>query len=672
MGYRGCIPGVLALGIALGATSVAGAQEVLLEAPLSRADEQRWTNRLCRAAQDLRRRDVEAEVARRVYARALRTGARNTSCAATGLAALAKANETAQSAAAKSKAATLLKQAEALAAAGYSSEADAKVREALAANPAAMIPTALAKPKPMDQAEALAAAGYESEAQAKVREALGEDPDTTIPSALAKPERQPTLVREAVGDAGIWVVTGGLIAAVLLAALALLYTAWRIAQTHAKRRIAVQDFAGGAEGAAAAHVAALQQHSEALNSAHGAGRLDRAAGASDKLTAATNIGALSPQAGAVSELLAMLGRLLPGRTWHLAGDLLPPEPEAGVGLALILTKQPSGKVLSTAKLLQTDFLAAPPSTHNAEEQAVAWLRLALPAAAFVLYEDRRRRRRKDFDKLGTESWRSFAMTVSAGAFYFWDLDTARRLYRQALALDTEYKDARFDLAVVELRAARADEDALAHVANRFEELATSDGVDPRDEPLWYKARFWKTVAQLSSDTPEDAVSSAVTLFDPETTQWWVDDQSKLPSKLKLLLPGMRPMAFVVLATALARADDAAEGELATRLRTELGIPSNEAVTGRRIVKAITADSKLRGEAAYNLACFHARLQRAPWKNEALEYLREALTYGGPRMARFAWDDQGLLNLRTQHEVQFRAALQAAGYSAPKAATVPSP
>lgn len=605
---------ILALATALGLASTAGAQEAQANATLTPVEQQRLTDSLCRAARGLRTREVEPEMVRRTYESALRTGARDTSCAARGLAALDAAQDTPEMQATEF----------------------------------------------LNQAEALGAAGYEDEAQAKVREALAVDPKVAIPSALAKPERRPTWLREAVGDAGVWVVTGGLLAGVLAVALALVYGIGRVAHAHFKRRIAVQDFTGGAEGAASAHVAALRQYSEELNNAHGAGRLDRAGGANDKLTAASNIGVLSMQAGAVTELLATVGRMLPGRTWHLTGDLLPAEPERGVGLALMLSRQPSGKVISTAMIRQADFLATPTD----DDQEVSWQRLALPAAAFVLYEDRRHfRQRKEYDKLGTESWSSFAMTVSAGTFYYWDLDTARRLYRQALALDEEYKDARFDLAVVELRLAKGDRAALTEAAERFEQLATSEGVHPDDEPLWYRSRLWQTVAQLSSDDVQDAASTALTLFDPGSTRWWVEEK-KLPSALKPLLPTMRPIALAVVATALERADRPAEGGLADHIRAILKIEEPGAVSGRRIASAMAADLGLRAVAAYNLACFHSRLARDPWKDQALQHLDEALTRGGPRLARWAWEDHGLANLRTHAETEFRSKLEAAGYKPP--------
>jgi hypothetical protein len=619
VGHRARLPGVatLALATTIALAPAAAAQE---ETALTPAEAQRLTNSLCRAAQGLRSEEVESAIARLTYARALRTGARDTSCAAEGLAALDAAADSPQE-----QATTLL-----------------------------------------NQAEALAAAGYEDEAQAKVREALTAYPDAAVPDELAKPERQPTWMREAIGDAGQWVVTGALLAGVLAVALALLYGIGRVAHAHLKRRIAVQDFAGGPEGAAPAHVAALRQYSEALNNAHGAGRLDRAAGANDKLSAASNIGVLSMQAGAVTELVATVSRMLPGRTWHLTGDLLPHEPERGVGLALMISRQPSGKVISTALIRQSDFLAEAPAAQQPEDdRAVAWQRLALPAAAFVLYEDRRHfRQRKEYEKLGTESWRSFAMTVSAGAFYYWELDVARRLYRQALALDGDYKDARFDLGVAELRAAAGDADKLAQVADRFDQLAGSEGVNPDAEPLWYRARLWQTVAQLSNDDVQAAASTALNLFDPQSTKWWVEDDKKLPSTLKPLLGTMRPVALVVLATALERADGHAQGELAGHLRNALGIQDAGDVSGRGIVQAMTGNPSLRAVAAYNLACFHARLARDPWRAEALTLLREALARGGPQVARWAWSDHGLANLKAQAAADFRTEVESAGYTPP--------
>jgi hypothetical protein len=123
------------------------------------------------------------------------------------------------------------------------------------------------------------------------------------------------------------------------------------------------------------------------------------------------------------------------------------------------------------------------------------------------------------------------------------------------------------------------------------------------------------------------------------------------------------MGLVLLATALQRAGQSATGELAVRLRALFNIPADVDVTGTAIVSAMTADPKLRTATAYNLACFHARLMTPPdWKAVALQRLKEALERGGPDMARSAWSDHGLTNLRAHAHSEFLAEVTAAGYT----------
>ena len=128
-----------AASVVLAVPAVAIAQEITLTGPLSPEAAQRRTATLCGSADELVEREVELNQARRLYLRALRTGAADTACAADGLKTLADLAKAADAAAAP---ALPIVKAKALLAAGFVEEADEELTALLGTNPGATIPRA--------------------------------------------------------------------------------------------------------------------------------------------------------------------------------------------------------------------------------------------------------------------------------------------------------------------------------------------------------------------------------------------------------------------------------------------------------------------------------------------------------------------------------------------------
>jgi hypothetical protein len=626
------------------------AQEVNLTCNLTPKAAQARTNALCRSAGELVTRAVEPTQARRLYLRALRTGARNTTCAANGLARIAENAAAAKVAGQAAVAPTTVTKASALLREGYGTEADKLITDLLIRQPAADIPSSFRTDKRLIAvAEGLAAEGYETEAQEKVRDALAANPRVTVPQDLQKFERKPGWLRRRLGWGGGWLVTAALIVIALFIAAAI----GRIVWSHLKRRIYTDPLAGGDDKWRDAIYAEMRQRFQAWGQGRTSNRLTASAGPEQKLTLPANVAGLVPQANAVLDLLAAIDRVLPNRSWQLNGHLLPKAPEHGVGLALTLSRKTGGKILDAVTLREAEFLARPDEEASADAQAVAWQRLGLAGAAFVLFADSARRRffPDHYRLLGTHDWRAYAMATSAATFYEWDLPTARRLYRQAIARDQSYIDAEFGLAVVDIRLAGGDIKALRDVENDLAKLLPKVRTN---EALWYRIQFWRVVAQLQQGTYEPALYRARCLF-TYPALWWTP-----PNDLKDFLDDTMPSSLVLLAAALELTRRPLEGDLAGKVAGRLKITTP--VTGKSIVDALVTDPDQCSKAAYGLAGYYAICQGAGWVDHSLEQLRIALERGGPDLARTAWNDHMLNGLRRRHVKRFEACLAEAGFT----------
>ena len=219
----------------------------------------------------------------------------------------------------------------------------------------------------------------------------------------------------------------------------------------------------------------------------------------------------------------------------------------GVGLALRLYRKSNGKILLADTLRQAEFQAPPAGGPDDAATKLAYQRLAIACAAFVLFADQDNLRPlKSYGTLGTESWRSYAMANSAGTYYPGEPDVARKLYRRALEHDEEYKDARFGMAVIDLQLAEGDPPKLVKVEEELARVATN--LEPT-KSLWYRTQFWRLVGLMYRGEDEQARHAAETLFG-SGTQWW---DMKPSGELKSFLPKHRDTMLVAAASALQRA-----------------------------------------------------------------------------------------------------------------------
>ena len=134
---------------ALAAPSPATAQEINLIGELSDSAAQRRTRALCRAGD--RVQEVDPKVARRLYVRAINTGALRTKCAVDGFRKLAEAAKTEAE-----KEPKAIDKARALIDNGFAEEGDELLKSQLSAAPAATIPEDLQPDnRALETAEAL-------------------------------------------------------------------------------------------------------------------------------------------------------------------------------------------------------------------------------------------------------------------------------------------------------------------------------------------------------------------------------------------------------------------------------------------------------------------------------------------------------------------------------------
>jgi len=258
-------------------------------------------------------------------------------------------------------------------------------------------------------AKALGRAGLDAAAQIELKTALTDDPTLEVPDELAASGRRMPFWRELLGKAGPWLRTGAemLIAALAFAVLVLM-GGRLLRRTGA--RLAIEPFSGGSgEGAGTDMTAALRENYGRLRNQRG-GRSLVVVGSSGEQTPTLprEIADAYPQTGILAALLGMLDRLLPSRTRLVSGYLRPRDPRRGVGITLSLARR-YGKVFDEITVWESDYGAILPQRDAAGMQP-SYDRLAVPAAAWLLYTSARRARwlggSRRFDILGASEWRS--------------------------------------------------------------------------------------------------------------------------------------------------------------------------------------------------------------------------------------------------------------------------
>lgn len=493
--------------------------------------------------------------------------------------------------------------ARALKVAGYEQAADEVLADAIAANPQTEVPDDLRGLSDaglhLSAAEALSQAGLDEAAEEELALALKEDPTLDTPEELASPTRRAAFWREWLGSVGPVLVTIAEIAVAVLAAvvLAVLLVVLLVrAARRLGRQLRIEPFTGGAE----------EKHGEALTAAvrENYGRL-RDQGGGSHLTLIPSSGEepsaelpkevaeIHPSVGIAAALVSMIGRLIPSRERLVTAYLRPHDPVRGVGVTLTFGR-PRGRVFEEITIWEAEY-GPPASPPAADAPQTAYDRLAVPAAAWLLYQTGNHQRslltwlaslvRGPYSMVGTRDWRSYALfAVGAEDQTREKRPSARRRYLAALRRDPGNRGAQFNLAVADLQKRATSKGDYERAVDRLEGLRDSLEMASRyldepllrrlyrgavnrfkvvqefpetarrhlDEPLWYRLRYTEAVAWLhpSKGNTRTAWVSAVDVCHElleKRKKWAVRRGTKA---LQRFLEEAEARCLVVLASAL--------------------------------------------------------------------------------------------------------------------------
>jgi tetratricopeptide (TPR) repeat protein len=480
----------------------------------------------------------------------------------------------------------------------------------------------------------LYAAGYLDAAQTAYQRLLGRDAcvqpatlaalrdeaDRRETAAKAWYERAFDRVRDRI-DIAVGVVL------VILGGLAL----WR----RRKFGLDVVPFAGPESGdIGTSLVSALRAHLKRLDEDTGTTAPRWVGGTDESFTLPPSVSTAFPAAGVISQVLAVLGQLVPRNRFKLTSTLRPIDSRGGAGLTLLLCNakgKEQGQVTIWERDLHLETIVDDTTTPSERYQ-----RLILPASIWLAYQPS-----MGFESarppMGTSSWLSYARFALGEAVQRVGREPlAKRLYEEALDADPRNLGARLNLASLLVDPVDGDEDATrGRDFQRHVSYVTEHSDD--DGPyagLWFRATFLRAASELYRDQLGAAARSAQAL-QLSLDRRLASTSPPPPAPLAELLREMCTPVRVL------RASIAVERH---------GVPARDPVPYERW---------LRPAAHYALACYFARkygrLLRDGRRPEdadveaasatAFEHLREAICRGEPAVAATARRDTALTPIR---------------------------
>jgi tetratricopeptide (TPR) repeat protein len=242
---------------------------------------------------------------------------------------------------------------------------------------------------------------------------------------------------------------------VLVGLVVLFFLLYKYARALLTTRLVFSPFTGGAKGdePALSHGLALEaQHAvRRLNAGRGATqRIDFASAANSELKLGATLGS-SSHFGFVAAILELVQLLLPRRDLTITGHLQPAD--AGGAAVSIALAETDGRIFDDTTLRGSAF-GSTPETPAAE----IYRRLATPAAVWTLFTVARRLGKPT--PLDLDDWRSYALFAAGTEWHLTgQVETARRLYLEALALDSSVFSAELNLGLLEIRLGGEENDA---------------------------------------------------------------------------------------------------------------------------------------------------------------------------------------------------------------------
>jgi tetratricopeptide (TPR) repeat protein len=358
-------------------------------------------------------------------------------------------------------------------------------------------------------AEALAAAGFRDAAAEQVKATLEARPNADVPDSLKESTRRVGFWQDTLGAIGPWLVTVGEIVALLLLVLLITGGLWSLRPP----KLIAGGFSGGPGDKAATELAAaVSARYRELRDQNGGTALTQVEPAAEAFAPPASLTTALPHVAIVTAIVTFLSRMPIPKRWTLVGELRERDPVRGAGLTVRLPRT-YGRKGDEVTLWESDYGdVLPPSTNG--DPLAGWRRLALPAAAWLVFHAPRVRPRTR-KILGTSRWESYAHFTVGCAF---DLGTpktraaARERYRAALAIDPKNLGAAFNVAVLDHRDA-GDDQHSKRALDSFEEVrerVESEG-EGKDDPMWYRARAMEVVVLMDLERAEAARAPAYDL-----------------------------------------------------------------------------------------------------------------------------------------------------------------
>ena len=364
--------------------------------------------------------------------------------------------------------------ARALARNGDYAEALKQLNAALEVDPVLVVPETLRRvadaQRGFAEARQLDASGFHGAGVKLARDTHGQYPEIIVPAdtraLIEHAENRPTAwLSDELKRYEFPLKTLGLAIVSALALGVLLYLVVRYVRVLLNPRLEFSKFTGGVKGNEPALSEGLaleaQQAFRRLHASHGsAQRIDFASAARSELKLPALAGL--PHFGFVAAILELLQLLFPLRDLTVSGHLQPAEPAGAAAISIALGES-NGRLFDDTTLRGSAYGS---TASTAPEET--YRRLITPAAVWTLFAVARQRKRPN--PLQLMDWRGYALFATGVDWHqSGAVDTARKLYLQALALDPSILRAELNLGLVDIRRGgeKGDEEVIKRGLERL-------------------------------------------------------------------------------------------------------------------------------------------------------------------------------------------------------------